>query len=113
LAHIPGISVIAKQRLLIEKLLRKIFRTYSKLLPFVSIMLSKNATNGETVMCEVNTLWDKCGWGNQTHMKHDMHDKGMICKHKNISVGVVLERCWFFWLKVVTVAKQCRMHGRG
>lgn len=39
LVHIPGISIIPKQRLLIERLLRKIFSTYSKPLPFAGIML--------------------------------------------------------------------------
>jgi hypothetical protein len=36
------------------------------------------------LMCEVKTLWDKWGWGNQRHMKHDMHDKLMINKHKSL-----------------------------
>ena len=72
IAFICSIYQLPKQRLLIEKLL-KIFNP-----AILGTMLQKNTTNGESRICEVTTLWDKWGWGNQRHMKHEVHDKLMM-----------------------------------
>jgi len=43
----------------------------SKNLPFEGIRFLKNAMNGDTVMYEAKSLWEKWCYMKQRHMKHD------------------------------------------